>query len=482
MSDAPKSFEGIMVSSTFSDLKAHRQEVIDAISRLGFHPEVMEHSGASTADVITKSLQMVRDCSVYVLIISHKYGQTPKDSRNPDGLSITELEFNEAVRLGLPRLLFLMADDHVLLKDHVELSAANRRKLKNFKERAKRSNPDAAGKPVHCVWEAFASKEQLGTAAAIAVAKYFMDRDRARQSAAPEPQLSGKEVAALLEAARDLAQQRSVGTEALIALARRVAENVSEPEMAEAQLHRALDEFAELRAKAEQGSNLGDLVDDTMRALSQHNERGDLDAGAKAIERGIETLREREAEAKAGQTRLIDAAIEQHRLRFDVEAVTRWLCDKVRMEQGTLSASELFPLVEEWRKPALARGLRFEMDVAIALAERAVELATDDEERSDAHNSLGIATRNQGDRVGNKAGQALLARAVAAYEAALQVRTEDGMPAKWAMAQNNLGNALWAQGERAGGEGGQVLLARAVAAFEAALRVHTEDAMPANGR
>ena len=52
---------------------------------------------------------MVRDGSAYIGVISKKYGQMPKcPTRNPDNLSITELEFNEALHLGRPILLFIM--------------------------------------------------------------------------------------------------------------------------------------------------------------------------------------------------------------------------------------------------------------------------------------------------------------------------------------------------------------------------------------
>lgn len=54
-------YRAIMVSSTFTDLEAHRREVIDAIHRFGFHANVMEYSGArSDSDVIETSLEMVR--------------------------------------------------------------------------------------------------------------------------------------------------------------------------------------------------------------------------------------------------------------------------------------------------------------------------------------------------------------------------------------------------------------------------------------
>ncbi len=103
----PKLYRAIMVSSTFTDLEAHRREVIDAIHRFGFHANVMEYSGArSDADVIDTSLRMVRESAAYLCVIGHKYGQAPVDAdRNPDGLSITELEFNEARRLGRPIVL-----------------------------------------------------------------------------------------------------------------------------------------------------------------------------------------------------------------------------------------------------------------------------------------------------------------------------------------------------------------------------------------
>jgi hypothetical protein len=53
-----------MLSSTFTDLREHRQRAIEA-SKLGYMPGVMEHSGAQAeADVIDTSLQMVRDAAL----------------------------------------------------------------------------------------------------------------------------------------------------------------------------------------------------------------------------------------------------------------------------------------------------------------------------------------------------------------------------------------------------------------------------------
>ena len=74
-----------MVSSTFTDLVAHRQAVIEAIKRQGLIDIAMENVGASAdADVIRSSLEMVRDGAGYIGVISHNYGQTPV---SPDAAS-----------------------------------------------------------------------------------------------------------------------------------------------------------------------------------------------------------------------------------------------------------------------------------------------------------------------------------------------------------------------------------------------------------
>lgn len=168
MEAEPKLYRAIMVSSTFTDLKEHRREVIEAIYRFGFYPNVMEYSGAqSGSDVIDTSLRMVRESAAYICVLGHKYGQTPADpDRNPKSLSITELEFNEARRLGLPILLFLMTDDHPVTKDDVEPDPNKQKKLDAFRQQAKRID---RAKAAERVYETFASKDEFAKKAAIAV-------------------------------------------------------------------------------------------------------------------------------------------------------------------------------------------------------------------------------------------------------------------------------------------------------------------------
>jgi tetratricopeptide (TPR) repeat protein len=173
----PKNFRAIMLSSTFTDLKQHRQKVIDAIGKLDYMPRVMEHSGArAAADVIESSLNMVRDSVAYFCIISLKYGQTPVDPvRNPKRLSITELEFNEAVRLGRPIILFIMGDEHPVKKADIEATPGKRKKLDTFRKQAKRMGPDSE---VERICETFEDLDQFAHAAVIALGNLVRDLER----------------------------------------------------------------------------------------------------------------------------------------------------------------------------------------------------------------------------------------------------------------------------------------------------------------
>jgi len=143
--DSPKNYKGIMVSSTFSDMVEHRKIVFEMIPKYGFFPNVMENDSAKTdEDVIDSSLNMVRDSAVYMGIITHKYGKIYKDVRNPDELSLTELEFNEAVRLGRPILLFIMGEEYDNLKRRdIESDALKMKKLEEFRERAKKMSDES---------------------------------------------------------------------------------------------------------------------------------------------------------------------------------------------------------------------------------------------------------------------------------------------------------------------------------------------------
>jgi len=151
--------------STFTDLKEHRAALIRALNEHDLHANAMESDSAKpVGDVIDSSLQMVRDSAAYILVISRKYGQTPECSkRNPDKLSITELEFNEAQRLNRPTLLYIMGEDHNIKIVDIERDAAKAEKLNAFRERAKIDSGSKVNR-VYAVFESLAEfKDKLSS-------------------------------------------------------------------------------------------------------------------------------------------------------------------------------------------------------------------------------------------------------------------------------------------------------------------------------
>ncbi|HKS41868.1 MAG TPA: DUF4062 domain-containing protein [Blastocatellia bacterium] len=120
----------VFVSSTARDLPEHRKEVMDACLRQGMFPKMMEHLPASDANAIAESLRLVDEADIYVGIFAHRYGYVPKGY----DISITEMEYNRAVELGIPRLIFLTHKEHLFKEDDFE-TGEGAQKLRAFKER-----------------------------------------------------------------------------------------------------------------------------------------------------------------------------------------------------------------------------------------------------------------------------------------------------------------------------------------------------------
>lgn len=173
----PAVFKGVMVSSTFTDLVDHRKVLMKAIDARDLKSIGMEQSSAKLIDVIDSSLGMVRKAAAYIGVISHKYGQTPEDpKRNPNRLSLSELEFDEAIRLDRAVLLFIMGDDHSVKPKDVETDPEKIRKLNAFRERAKQIHPDSS---VHRVYKVFNSLHEFEVAVTQSVADLREHLDQA---------------------------------------------------------------------------------------------------------------------------------------------------------------------------------------------------------------------------------------------------------------------------------------------------------------
>lgn len=96
----------IYVSSTSIDLRDVRKAAIGAIKRFGprrFELACMEEYDTEEAPPVEKCLNDVAGCDVYVGLFAWRYGYVVPDF----GLSITELEYREAVEGGKTLLLYL---------------------------------------------------------------------------------------------------------------------------------------------------------------------------------------------------------------------------------------------------------------------------------------------------------------------------------------------------------------------------------------
>jgi len=128
--DGAKRVRTVMISSTVLDLPEHREEARSACEQQNMLPMMMERMPASASNAIRESTAMVDDADVYLEIIGFRYGYVPSGNT----LSITEMEYDRAIELGIPCLVFLMDDSHSVRRGDVE-QGANATKLEAFRQR-----------------------------------------------------------------------------------------------------------------------------------------------------------------------------------------------------------------------------------------------------------------------------------------------------------------------------------------------------------
>jgi hypothetical protein len=100
----------IYVSSTFGDLYEHRKKVSEGLRRLRHEDVAMEYYVAEDQRPLDRCLSDVASCDAYVGIFAWRYGHVPREN-NPEGRSITELEYRKARDKGIQCLIFLLSDE-----------------------------------------------------------------------------------------------------------------------------------------------------------------------------------------------------------------------------------------------------------------------------------------------------------------------------------------------------------------------------------
>jgi hypothetical protein len=97
----------VYLSSTYRDLIEQREAVYHALHELGHDVVAMEEYVAADSRPVDKCLRDVANADVYVGVFAWRYGFVPDDD-NPEELSVTEMEYRQAYRSGVPRLVFLL--------------------------------------------------------------------------------------------------------------------------------------------------------------------------------------------------------------------------------------------------------------------------------------------------------------------------------------------------------------------------------------
>jgi hypothetical protein len=118
----------VFVSSTYDDLHAERQEVMQALLELDCMPAGMELFPAANDDQWTLIKRVIDDCDYYIVIIGGRYG-----SIGPSGLSYTQMEYEYAVSQDKPVIAFLHKEPGTLPANRSEQSAEGKKGLETFR-------------------------------------------------------------------------------------------------------------------------------------------------------------------------------------------------------------------------------------------------------------------------------------------------------------------------------------------------------------
>jgi hypothetical protein len=120
----------IYVSSTYLDLQEHRAQVERVIRRMGHEDVAMEYYVAEDQRPVAKCLADVAACDVYVGIFAWRYGWIPTEN-NPNGWSITEMEYRRAEELKKPCLIFLLDGKAPWPPDFIDDDKTQIKRLRN---------------------------------------------------------------------------------------------------------------------------------------------------------------------------------------------------------------------------------------------------------------------------------------------------------------------------------------------------------------
>lgn len=118
----------VFISSTFSDLKEERVEIMEALINLGHIPIGMELFNAADDTQWGVIKRRIEESDYYVLVLSGRYG-----SLDSDGIGFTEKEYDYAVETGIPVISFVRTESKIEKLDYQFRESDNKNKLEAFR-------------------------------------------------------------------------------------------------------------------------------------------------------------------------------------------------------------------------------------------------------------------------------------------------------------------------------------------------------------
>lgn len=120
----------VFVSSTYADLKAERQRVIQALMEMDCIPAGMELFPAMDEAQWDFIKRVIDDCDYYLIVIGGRYGTVTSD-----GISYTEKEFDYANAKGIKIVALIHEDPDAIAVNKSDIDPEIRHKLSNFRDK-----------------------------------------------------------------------------------------------------------------------------------------------------------------------------------------------------------------------------------------------------------------------------------------------------------------------------------------------------------
>lgn len=127
------------ISSTYNDLKKHREAAYRALHKIDYKVHCMEDYVATDERNVDKCCAHSSECDIYIGIFARRYGYIPgKD--NPRGLSITEMEYRAARASQRTKVRTFLLEDNARWPHTIEEEQSSQNKLRALRaEIAERS-------------------------------------------------------------------------------------------------------------------------------------------------------------------------------------------------------------------------------------------------------------------------------------------------------------------------------------------------------